>query len=368
MTALMTRKWLPWLLALLLGSGIMLAWWLLKPAPLIRVGMVAWMASGAVVGSSEMHASDLFLEEHRQARLQVLPVDDEWDPAKTPSVIESAMAQGVQFFISTHPSKCAVASAYLFADKRALIINTASATPALSGQDDYFLRIIPDAVQEQRALARELAHWPGKRLLVLQDESNLPYTDPAFAIFADELKNISHWQLEHHKMMVSAFSPQQLRQRMAADYDAIYILAGTFQPAIGNIAQLFNREHPQAPILLTPWARSPTIIETAGDASERIVLASVYPSRQSDPVIASYFKRFRARFGYDPHAMTIGIRQALELLDQAFAAGYRTPEEVRHYLLSVPSHETSLGVVAFDRYGDVTGNYHFIRNIQQELQ
>jgi branched-chain amino acid transport system substrate-binding protein len=64
----------------------------------------------------------------------------------------------------------------LFADGRALIIDTASASPALTGKDDYLLRIVPDAVQEQRAIARQVNRLPGRRLLVLQDESNLAYT------------------------------------------------------------------------------------------------------------------------------------------------------------------------------------------------
>ena len=120
--------------------------------------------------------------------------------------------------------------------------------------------------------------------------------------------------------------------------------------------------------MLTPWARSPAILETAGDAIDRIVLTSVYPSRQESPAIDDYFRRFAARFGYEPHAMTIGVRQALELLDQAFAKGYDTPRRVKDYLLSVPRHQTSLGPIAFDRYGDVSGDYHFIRDLRQELQ
>ena len=78
--------------------------------------MVAWLASGAVVGSSEMNAGDLFLEEHPRSRIRVLPLDDEWKPEQSVPVIQKAMAEGVRFFISTHPSSCAVACLHLFAD------------------------------------------------------------------------------------------------------------------------------------------------------------------------------------------------------------------------------------------------------------
>lgn len=343
-------------------------WLQLRPGPPITVGIVSWMASGAVVGSSEMHASDLFLEEQPQSRIRVLAVDDEWKPKRTPVVIQEAMRQGVRFFISTHPSNCAVASLDLFANSQALIINAASASPALTGRDDFLLRIIPDAVQEQRALAYQVHQMSGNRILVLQDTGNLPYTDPAFTAFSENLSVLGQWRIVHRRLRVAEFKPDEYRSLVAEPYDALYILAGSFQGTIGNIAQFFHHFHPDAPILLTPWARSPAILETAGDAIDRIILPSIYPSRHQEPAIDDYFQRFGTRFGYQPHAMTIGVRQALELLDQAFARGYDTPERVRDYLLSTPTHSTSLGPIAFDPYGDVTGRYYFIQDIRQELR
>jgi hypothetical protein len=55
--------------------------------------------------------------------------------------------------------------------------------------------------------------------------------------------------------------------------------------------------------------------------------------------------------------MTIGTRQALELLDQAFASGATTPAQVKRYLLEKPVHQTSLGPVRFDRNGDVQADF-----------
>lgn len=368
MQRLTSPKWIL-RLVVIAALGIWLVWWGLRPAPPVAVGLLTSIASGAVVGSSEIQACDMFLEESKSVHFAgITVVDDDWKMERAVPAIEGALDQGIRFFVSSHPSKVALAGAHLFSDGRALVINIASAAPALTGKDDYLLRIIPDAVQEQRAMAQEVAHWSGKRLLVLQDEGNLPYTDPAFATFATTLAGLSNWQIDRRKLVISEFKPAQLQSVLAGDYDALYILAGTFQPAIGNVSQLFNRYHPDAPILLTPWARSPAIMETAGDAVPHIVLASIYPPRHADAAIGDYYQRFSARFGYQPHSMTIGVRQALELLDQAFAAGYRSPEAVKHYLLSTPAHDTSLGTISFDRNGDVTSKFYFIRDVAQELR
>jgi hypothetical protein len=66
--------------------------------------------------------------------------------------------------------------------------------------------------------------------------------------------------------------------------------------------------------------------------------------------------------------MALGIRQAFELLDQAFTKGHTTPEAVKSYLLSTPLHQTTLGTVAFDKYGDVSQTFYFIEDIKKELQ
>jgi branched-chain amino acid transport system substrate-binding protein len=357
-----------WSALLVLVAASLLLWRELRPLPPIPVGVVAWLASAAVIGSSEMNAADLFVEEHPHSRIQVRPVDDQWQPQRTVRAIAAAMGEGVRFFVSTHPSKCAVASIQLFADSRALLVNTASTSPALTGKDDYFFRIVADADQEQRAIARYVDQLPGARILVLQDEGNPAYTGPAFQAFSTELESRHRWHIVQRPLMVASFKPDELQSIMAEPYDALYILAGSFQAAIGNVAQLFHHLHPTVPILLTPWARSPAILETAGPAIDRIILPSQYPPRHDAPVIDAYFRRFQARYGYAPHAMTIGVWQALELFDQAFTRGYDTPAKVKQYLLSTPIHQTSLGPITFDAKGDVSQTFYFIQDLKKELE
>ncbi len=356
------------LVLLIMIAAFLLLWRQFSQAPPVLVASVAQVTSRGVVGSSETNASELFLEEHPHSRVQILKVYEECKPEETASLIQKAMAQGVRFFITTHPSKCALASSHLFAGSSALAINTASTSPALTGKDDFLLRIIPDAVQEQRAIARYVNRMQGHRILVLQDTSNLPYTDPAFAAFSAELDALGQWRIVHRKLLVSEFRPDDYREIMAQPFDVLYILAGTFQIAIANIAQLFHYLHPETPILLTPWARSPEILETAGDAVDWVIMPSQYAPRHQDPALEAFFEKFRLRFGYEAHVQIVGVEQALELLDDAFAKGYDTPERVKEYLLSGATHQTSLGPITFDRYGDVNGDFHFIQNLRQELE
>ena len=151
------------------------------------------------------------------------------------------------------------------------------------------------------------------------------------------------WDVEVRHLRVSGFSPGRDRSLMEGDFDALFVLAGLFQPAIGPISQLFHQLHPKAPILLTPWARSPMVLGGLGPSAASTLVARPYPPQDAEPELKAYLQRFQRRFGFQPNALAISSRQAIELLDQALANGAQTPADVKRYLLSRRSHRTSLG-------------------------
>jgi ABC-type branched-subunit amino acid transport system substrate-binding protein len=339
---------------------------LTNPEP-IEVALVTHFGSGSFVGSSEVNAGILFTEETPGSLISIVTLDDQFDPVKTRQLVSKARAEGVQFFITSHPSNCAVGLVEQFADStQALMLVTASTTDRLTGRDDGILRVVADVIWEQREIARYVAASAARTILVVQDTGNRPYTDPAYQVFSQELASTSNYRISRLEMLVSQFRPEDLESFLAGSADLLYVLAGSYQPAIGAIAQLFHLKHPHEPIILTPWSRSPAILEAAGPAADRIVLPSHYPSRYSDTAVASYYARFRARFGYEPTSMSIGVRQSLELLDRAFREGRRSPEEVKRYLLDHSPFTTSLGPVVFDRYGDAASVFHYITDLRKE--
>ena len=359
-----------WLAVPLLAMTALMAWlhyWSSRPIQ-VGLGIDLPVIYGAVIDPSDKNTADLFLEEHPHSRIRIHHLYNDARPETAAPDLEAAIRQGVRFFVTTNASSHAAPSLHLFADGRALGINVSSASLVLSGEDDFLLRIVPDLRQEQIELARQVEQLPGSRLLVLQDTSNLAWTAPAFAIFSAALSASGRWTLTNHQLMVADFTPATLTELMSAPYDALYLLAGAYMPPIGGLAQLFHQFHPQAPILLTSWARAPAVFEQAGSAIDRLILVGHFPSRHDDHAVDGYLRRFNARFGYVPQGMTLGTRQALELLDQAFAQGHDTPEAVKRYLLATPTHQTSLGPITFDPYGDLVGGFHTLNDLRRELQ
>lgn len=346
-------------LALLSAAGI--GWWRQWRQPLlVSLGMPRPLTRGAAINPSDRYAADLFLSERPTSRIRIVDTLGTQDPSEISASIAALKQRGVRFFITAYPSSHAVQALHHFRSGDAININVSATSNALSGHDDFFFRLVPDLVQEQRAIARELARRPGGRLLVLQDTGNRPYTDPAYGVFRRELQRSRRWQIVHRSLLVNRFTPAAGRSLMQGDFQALYVLAGSFQPAIGHLSQLFHQLHPGAAILLTPWARSPQIVENAGAANAVTTILSPYPARAASPALDRYLRRFEARFHHTPYALGIGTRQALELFDQAFASGATSPAEVKRYLLSRPSHPTSFGPIHFDASGDVQAVFQAI--------
>ncbi len=353
---------IPWL-GLALGLAALAAWLHGRRLPVtVAVGVDLPLVEGAAIDPTDRHTAELFLEEHPRSPIRLVNLfNHPNDPSRAPHDIARLKRQGVNFFITTQASSQAVPSLSQFARADALALNVSATSTLLSGRDDFFFRRIPDVALEQRALARAIEQLPGRRLLLLQDSLNEAYTDDAFATIGPELRRSGRWQIQHQRLKFSDFDPRRQQALLHGDFDALYLLAGDFNPAIGSISQLFHQLHPNAAIVLTPWARSPAIAENAGPANEHIQLLSTYPSRRHDAAVEGYFRRFRRRFGYAPYAMGMGTYQAMQLLDQAFRSGARTPEQVKRHLLSRSPHSTSFGPIRFDADGDVQARFQPIR-------
>ena len=346
-------------LAAALASAAGFSWWFHWRRPLLLgMGLTRPLTRGATINPSDRYTADLFLEDRPDSRIRLINIVSVPDPVQAAASIAALKRRGVRFFVTAYPSNQALEALPHFSRGDAININVSAASNALSRRDDFFLRTVPDVEQEQRAIARELARRPGGRLLVLQDTGNRTYTDAAYGVFRQELKRSGRWQVVHRPLLVKRFRPDSSRPLMQGEFDALYVLAGSFQPAIGPISQLFHQLHPGAAILLTPWARSPEIVENAGTANAVTTILSPFPPRRASPALDRYLKRFEQRYGYTPYALSLGTRQALELFDQAFASGATTPAAVKRYLLSKPSHPTSFGPVRFDASGDGRAPFH----------
>lgn len=349
------------LAGLALGSfALAVLWGFLKTPPEFFVIVDKPVYSPAIFDPSDIDAATLFLESHPDTRIAITSKDYNLAPETGRLLFEQGQREGVEFFITTQPSQSLLASLDLFKDGKSLLLNTSATTTAASETDDFILRIIPDLRQEQAFISDYIVTTGAKRILVLIDGSNEAYTANAFRHFKERTQGKGGVRIQSQEVSFRDLKIEEFQALFNQPVDLLYILAGDFQSGVGNVAQYFHQQHPQARIVLTPWARSSAIFDTAGPATSQIVLISHFASRSEDPKLDEYLKKFRARFGYEPHYMAIKVRQALELLHQAIESGHDTPIAVKRYLLSQARHQTSLGEIQFDASGDRIGGFHIV--------
>ena len=350
----------------LLAVGV--AWWFLATEKKsVTVVIDTPFYGSSIFDPSDLDAATFFLEAHPDTRITIKERYYSLEPEAGRAVFAEEQRNAVAFFVTTQPSQSLIASLDLFQDGQSLLLNTSSTTLAASGKDDFVLRIIPDLQQEQVFIADYVASLQPRRVLVLIDAANPAYTGPAFDHFSDTLLSRGDYSIQAQDVQFRDVQPENFTGLFAQDIDLLYILAGDFQAGVGNVLQYFHSLHPDTPIVLTPWARSPAIYQTAGPAIAQVVLISHYDTRTADAALNAYLESFAARFGYEPHYMAIKIRQALELLHQALEQGHDSPLAVKDYLLSQPVHYTSLGDIRFDSYGDLLGGFHIITQFDSEM-
>lgn len=347
-----------WTVITLVASATLI--WLLNSKQPIVVGFDAPLSTRAAFDPSEVDAVKLFHEENPNSRILTTPFYYDFHPDESVTVFQKAQTLGLRFFITTQPSSVAVKSLERFENNAMLLINTSATTIAMSDKDDFILRIVPDLREEQQAIAASLAGQAHKNLLILQDASNAAYTDPAYAIFDEAFSAASDTRIHHYRFDFSTANASKIGQLGDYDADALYILAGDFQTAIGTLAQQFHHNNRTAPIYLTPWAHSEAVYQRMGPALQNVSIFSHIPSYRDNTAINNYYDRFEKRFGYWPTVMSVYIHQALEILDAAFKKNKTTPDSVKQYLISKSDIETSLGEIFLNNYGDAEKRFYAI--------
>ncbi len=332
----------------------------------IPVALMTKLESGSIVGSSEVNAAKFFLEEHKSSRIDIFPIDDKWSPADALAAYKSIRKKGINILVTSHVSTCAVEIMDQINQDRVFTLVTGATTDLLSKKDDYIFRVIPDVEEEQKRIAEYIGKLPGSNLLVIRDLDNDAYTTPAFTYFKKFCRKKTIHLID---IRVSRMDMTDLSAKMKkTGFDILYLLVGGYKSHIGGIAQMAVVINPSCRIVFTPWMKSPNLVETAGGALKNAVMPSHYPAREANSAVDAYIDKFRKRYGHAPTFISLNVYGALEVLNDAFEAGFVTPDEIRAYMLRKKTFKTSFGEIRFNSCGDVHSELYFVTDVAREFR
>lgn len=332
----------------------------------IKIAIMTKLESGSMVGSSEINIAKMFIEDKNIDNIEIVPIDDGWNPQKSLEAIQEVQKQGIDILITSHVSTCALAIMDSINKYGIITIMAGSTTDKLSNKDDYIFRNIPDVHEEQKSIANYINTNNWSNLLIILDTLNKGYGEPALKYF---LQYASQKEIPIIKISIDNYNLDDLEQNLLkTNFENLYLLVGGYKSSCGSIAQLASKLKPNVKILYTPWMLTPLLLESAGSSINQSIIPSHYPMKGSAKEIDVFLSKFNQKFKYYPTMISLNVYKALEIMNDALQNGAKDANSIKKYLLNKKTFKTELGVVEFDRFGDAKGSFYFINEISKEFQ
>jgi len=337
-----------------------------KDEPL-KVAVIARLETGSVMGMSTWDQVKFYLSDHPNSPLSFVPYSDDGTKEGAKAIYEAIRKEGIDVILTAHKSDSAIWLTDLMAmdTEPILMLAAGSTTELLTGIDDYFLRFVQSASQEQEAVVEYIDQKGYQKILVVRDIDNISYAKTAIDAF-DALYDKDYSLMD---VSISNLNFEAMRTKLEAiEYDFVYLVIGDYNINSGAIAQLAHQVNPKAKIMYNAWMKTQSLFETAGDSLSGSAMLSHYPPRGENADIDAYLDSYHEMFGYYPNTIGLTVYRIVELLDQSANDGHRTPDELKEHFIKEGPFKTLLGDIKLDPFGDTKLPFYYIEDIMGEFQ
>ena len=280
--------------------------------------------------------------------LMLLVRDDENSDEGIRKADESLVNEGVVAIIGHSYSSNTVKAYPYLASHDILMITGYTATTALSGKDDLFMRTSVDCNLYGRKTAELLAEKNVTSVSFLLDRGN------------DDFVQDYVQQVRKNYQGVIATVP--LTSRVDVDWDkvisglmakqpqAIVLLTESSMTAVA--AQKLQEHHFTGTMIATLWAQSPELIRIGGAATEGINLVTFINPDNHRPEYLEFSKKLQENFGKPATARSARAYEMIDILAQGLRQCEVPGARQLKKALLVDNFNSILGPVQFDAYGD----------------
>lgn len=263
--------------------------------------------------------------------LELLVRDDEQNEAVARMRFVELVDAGVRFVVGPMTSNIAVVLAGLALEKGLALISPTATTVELSGRDDAFFRVLPDARAGATQQAELLLRRGRRRLVTVSDLRNRAFSrgwnDAAASHFTAGGGALAA-AVDFEAAPGLRFA--ELAERIAAiDGDAVLIAASAADSAL--LAQQLRRLRPQALVMLSSWAGTEQLVQLGGRSLDGVLVAQYFDRASPSAAYVGFVDRYQRRFGEVPGYPSVNAYDAVGLGAQGVrrAAGGRVLDGVR---------------------------------------
>lgn len=344
---------------LLIGSACLLISSCGEEPPL-KVGFVAGLTGRvADLGVAGRDAVSLAVEEINASggingqEVQLLVKDDRQDAEVAQQVVRELIEAGAVAIIGPMTSSMAVVVRPLVTSARIVMVSPTAKSDALSGQDDFFLRVTPQLSKNANQLAAHVAkdlHL--KRLAVVYDASNSAFTKTWYQSFEGAMLD-SGGQIVFAEAFASKPEVQFLpiaKRLLATNPEGVLLLSNAIDTAL--LAQQFQKLGAALPLFSSEWASTTDLLSFGGRAVNGMSAYHSFNADSQEPEYLAFKENFTRRFGSSP---SFANTLAYDAASYLFAGLKRNPsasglKEILINFRTFPGLQTEM---LLDKYGDV---------------
>jgi branched-chain amino acid transport system substrate-binding protein len=232
--------------------------------------------------------------------VELLTQDDEQDKAIAQQRLTELLDAGVELVVGPMTSAIATVAVPLADARKVPLVSPTATTHELSGLDDMFFRLVPDAPTGARQQAAYLMRRGLRSLVTLTDLKNRAFaqswTQAAQQQFTAQGGSVlASVEFEAAPGLKYA---ELARSLVAARPQALVIAASAADCAL--LVQQVRQVDGDVTVALSPWAGTEGLPQMGGRALEGTIVAQYFDRDGHDPEYTGFVERFAARYGKKP--------------------------------------------------------------------
>lgn len=285
--------------------------------------------------------------------------DDHGTPEGARTADQELVDAGVVAIIGHITSRQTLAGLQITDPARIIMISPSSATPDLTGKDDYFFRLSVPLDTRSRDFAQHIQKdYNLTSIALLYDTDNVGFSDQYARIFSEEftsLGGIVTGSVGFSSSNKPDFSPL-VAGLQAKNPGSLLIIANGFDTSL--IVQRINQEGWNIPIFSSEWGLSlPTESSLSFSGSYKgtqgVLFEQTNSLNTSSQAFIDFSTRYEARFGEKiPVGPLLGYEIVYVLSEGLQNTGGRA-EGLKEAMLSIQNFPDLIDPVSFDAFGDI---------------
>lgn len=329
----------------------------------IKIGFVGGLTGKySVLSKSMINGLQLAFEEvnYKVAgrTIDLVYADDKQNETRNRQIIDAFLQEDRKIIIGNITSEMSkITLSMIEAVPDAFMISAASASNAFSLKNDQFFRVhVPNNMKRFDGFTQNIKKSGVQKIYSIYDPLNQTYSKDYLENFEKSfVKNGGEAFVRFSKstMDLDALS-EDIRQSQA---DLILICANSVEAA--KIVQYLRLKNIRTQIAASEWAMTERFIENGGRAVEGVLFNIDFDEYSQSVLYEAFVNKYQAKYHDVP---SIFAMKAYEIGKILIASLKRGPEkEIKKNILTQKIFKGLQGDIIFDKYGDVSREYYFIR-------